>query len=46
MLWIGVYMGPDVPDRIRDFYNVNRVSTFIFDRAFHKEQQEKTNFFV
>jgi hypothetical protein len=29
-------MGPEVPDRVKDFYNVNRVSTFIFDRAFHK----------
>ena len=37
-------MGPDVPDRIRDFFNINRVSTFIFDRAFHQGQWEHDQF--
>ena len=40
------YMGPSVPDRIRDFYSVNKISRFVYDRPFHKGSQDPENEFT
>jgi dedicator of cytokinesis protein 3 len=39
----GVYMGPEVPDKIRAFYSVNKVSSFLFDRPFHRGSPDPHN---
>ena len=39
----GVYMGPEVPDKIRAFYSVNKVSSFLYDRPFHRGTPDPTN---
>ena len=39
----GVYMGPEVPDKIRQFYAVNRVASFLFDRPFHRGTPDPQN---
>jgi len=41
-----VYMGPTVPDRIKAFYSVNRVSIFVNDRPFHKGTPDPHNEFT
>jgi len=38
-----VYMGPEVPDKIRAFYSVNKVSSFLFDRPFHRGTPDPQN---
>jgi len=39
----GVYMGPEVPDKIRAFYSVNKVSSFLFDRPFQRGTPDPQN---
>jgi len=41
-----VYMGPNVPDRIKAFYSVNRVANFVYDRPFHKGTPDPNNEFT
>eukprot|EP00092_Neocalanus_flemingeri_P009289 GFUD01009995.1.p1 GENE.GFUD01009995.1~~GFUD01009995.1.p1 ORF type:complete len:1824 (+),score=321.37 GFUD01009995.1:199-5472(+) len=41
-----VYLGPTVPDRIKAFYSVNRVSSFVSDRPFHQGTPDTENEFT
>ena len=37
------FHGRDVPTEIRNFYNVNEVNTFQFDRPYHREEKDPDN---
>ena len=41
-----VYMGPNVPERIKAFYSVNRVANFVYDRPFHRGTPDPSNEFT
>ena len=40
------YNTPNVPDKIKYFYAVNKVNRFTYDRPFHKGEQDQDNEFV
>ena len=41
----GTYFGPEVPQNVKNFYAVNQIRTFQYDRPYHKGEIDKNNEF-